>query len=121
MSRILAVALGIAAVAAGSPVMAADPPRADPEDKASEEVVISARRAADTTLAAKVVEVLRDDPYVLAEHVTVTVENGVVTVEGTVPSVQDMRRVLRLARRVAGKGRVMNMLELDLEDDDGTG
>lgn len=112
------MAVGMAAVAAGSPVMAADPPPASPEDKVTAEVVISAKRAADAALASKVVEVLRDDPYVLAEHVSVRVENGVVTLEGSVPSVQDMRRVLQLARRLAGKkGRVINLLELDLEDD----
>jgi hypothetical protein len=122
LSRILAVAVGMAAVAAWSPAMAADPPRPDPQDKPTDEVVISAQRAADAVLESKVIEVLRNDPYVFAEHVSVRVENGVVTVTGTVPSVQDMRRVLRLARRLAGsKGRVINMLELDLEDDVGTG
>jgi osmotically-inducible protein OsmY len=96
--------------------MALDPPQPIPP-----EVVISAERAADTALESKVIEVLRDDPYVFSEHVSVTVVNGIVTVEGTVPSVQDMRRVLMLARRLAGKRRVINSLELDIEDDDGSG
>jgi hypothetical protein len=121
LSSILGAALGIAAVAIHPPVMASDPPRASPPDNATAEVVISAKRAADAALASKVIEVLRNDPYVFTEHVSVSVENGVVTVEGTVPSVQDLRRVLRLARRLAGKGRVINKLELVVEDDEGTG
>jgi hypothetical protein len=116
LSRVLAVAWGTVAMVAGSPVVALDPPPPIPP-----EVVISADRAADAVLESQVIEVLRDDPYVFAEHVSVTVADGVVTVTGTVPSVQDMRRVLRLARRLAGKRRIVNRLELDLEDDVGTG
>lgn len=44
-----------------------------------------------------------------------------IVLEGSVPSVQDLRRVLALARRIAGVRRVVNQLELDLEDDVGTG
>jgi osmotically-inducible protein OsmY len=61
---------------------------------------------------------LRQDPYVFADHVTVTTENGVVRLEGVMTDLHDMLRVLRLARRIAGSGRVVNKIELAPSDDD---
>ncbi len=95
----------------------ADPISAGP----TPQVIVSADRAADPVLQAKIETVLRDDPYIFSDHVTVRAENGVVRVEGIVYNVQDMRRILYLARRIAGKRRVVNLLELVVEDDEGTG
>lgn len=88
-------------------------------DTVRDEVVISADREADEQLRVKVENALQDDPYVFAAHVEIQVRDGVIFVSGSVPTVQDLRSVLRLARRVAGRRRVVNSLELDLEDDVG--
>jgi len=85
------------------------------------EVIVSAERTADVVLETKVQKALQEDPYLFTDHVSVAAENGVVRIQGTVYNVQDMRRILRLARRIAGKRRVINLLELVVEDDDGTG
>ena len=37
--------------------------------------------------------------------------NGIVRLEGVVNDLGDLYRALRLARRIAGKGRVVNSLE----------
>jgi osmotically-inducible protein OsmY len=121
LSAVLALALGLFAATVWLSATALAAPGPSPQEPVREEVVVSAARAADAVLTAKVEKVIRDDPYIFADHVTVTVENGVVTVEGTVFDVQDLRRVLRLARRVAGKHRVINRVELEIADDDGTG
>jgi osmotically-inducible protein OsmY len=113
------LALGCAGAALCPPIMAVEAADSSRTEGVHDEIVI--RSTADAALTAKVDEALRDDPYVFADHVSVRTENGVVTVEGTVFSVQDMRRVLLLARRAAGKRRLINRLELVIEDDEGTG
>jgi osmotically-inducible protein OsmY len=40
------------------------------------QVIVSATRLADAALTAKVVQVLKDDPYVFADHISVVTENG---------------------------------------------
>ena len=120
-SIVLTWALGLVAVAAWPLAAAEDAPTPGSHEPVREEVVVSAAREADAVLTAKVEKVIRDDPYIFSDHVTVSVENGVVTVEGTVFDVQDLRTVLRLARRIAGKHRVINRIDLVIADDDGTG
>lgn len=77
-----------------------------------EEVVITAGREADEALSAKLVQVLQDDPYVFADHMSVVTENGVVRLRGLAVDLGDLRRALTLARRVAGRRRVINEVEL---------
>ena len=48
-----------------------------------------------------------------------TTENGVVRVRGVVSDLPDLFAILRLARRIAGKGRVVNEIEYVPVDDDG--
>ncbi len=62
---------------------------------------------------------LQQDPYIFSDHVTVTTENGVVRLEGMVRDLSDLYQILRLARRIAGKGRVVNRIEYVPTDDDG--
>jgi len=69
-------------------------------------------------MTAKVTTALRQDPYIFSDHVTVRTENGVVRLEGIVRDLPDLFQILRLARRIAGKGRVVNAIEFVPADDD---
>ena len=90
----------------------------DPGKQVHDEVVITAERLSDAQITHRVMVALQQDPYIFADHVTVTTENGVVRLEGIMTDLHDMLRVLRLARRIAGKGRVVNRIEFDPADDD---
>jgi osmotically-inducible protein OsmY len=70
----------------------------------------------DTPLTAKVVQALRADPYLFADHMTVVTENGVVRLQGIALDISDLQRAVRLARRVAGRRRVVNEIELIVGD-----
>jgi osmotically-inducible protein OsmY len=101
------------AVLAAWPVAVAQAPDAQRHDPAAlQEVVVTASRQADEALTAKVVQALQDNPYVFADHVSIETENGIVRVRGMVFDLSDLRRTLFLARRIAGKRRVVNELEL---------
>ena len=96
-------------------------PGAPPADSAGDvqrEIVVTARRS-DEAIAARVTTALEQDPYIFAEHLTVTAQNGVVTVRGVVTDLNDLLAILRLARRVAGKARVVNEIDFQPADDDG--
>ena len=99
--RVAAVASLSSATAFGAP----------PSGEGKDEVVVTATRQSDAVLAAKVTAAVQEDPYIFGDHITVTVENGIVRLEGVVDDLGDLHRVLRLARRIAGKGRVVNSLE----------
>jgi len=108
---LLVAALGVAALAVG-PSASAQAPATPSHQPSPPEVVVSASRLADEALTAKVVQVLKDDPYVFAGHISVVTENGVVRLEGIATDAHDLHRTLFLARRVAGKRRVINAIEL---------
>jgi osmotically-inducible protein OsmY len=115
---LLAMMLGVAAVAGGLSASAQTP--ASPGDTKSQlpQVVVSARREADAVLTAKVEKALQDDPYVYVPHISVTTENGIVRLEGLATDVYELRRALMLARRVAGKRRVVDDVELWVVSED---
>ena len=114
MGPLLAGTLGVAALGAAPFVRAADP-----QKDTHEEVVITAGRQSDALMTAKVAMALKQDPFIFSDHVTVTTENGVVRLEGIVTDLVDLHRILRLARRIAGKGRVENRMEFIQQDRDG--
>jgi osmotically-inducible protein OsmY len=115
---LLVAALGVAALAArpAAPAQVADVSR---NETSTREIIITAARQADAVLTARVVQVLQDDPYVFADHVTVTTENGVVRVEGIVGDTGERFRILRLCRKIPGTRRVIDALELMSNDPDG--
>ena len=84
-----------------------------------DEVVISARRTNDEQITRQVQNTLTNDPWIFAEHITVTTENGVVRLEGIVADTGEMFRVLRLCRKTPGTRRVINALEMMHNDPDG--
>lgn len=81
------------------------------EAATQQEVVITARLA-DEVLTRKVVKALEDDPYVYSAHMSVVTENGIVRLQGIALDVGDLNRALYLARRIAGKRRVVNEMEM---------
>ncbi|MGO9805006.1 MAG: BON domain-containing protein [Steroidobacteraceae bacterium] len=113
---LLAVALGVAVLAARPLALAQAPPAGARSATTYQEVIISATREADAALTAHVVQVLQDDRYIFSDHISVDTQNGVVTLRGVVMDLGDLHRVLILARRVAGKRRVVNRIDLIPED-----
>lgn len=82
------------------------------------EIVVSASRESDELLTEQVVTAIHQDPYIFAEHIVVTTTNGIVRLEGRISDHADFLNVLRLARRIAGKRRVISRLEYVPSDDD---
>jgi osmotically-inducible protein OsmY len=82
------------------------------------EIVVTARRL-DEAMAARVEAALKENPYIFSDHVTVTATNGVVRLTGLVRERNDLLAILRVARRIAGKGRVIDDIEFRPNDDDG--
>jgi osmotically-inducible protein OsmY len=83
------------------------------------EIVVTAARQSDAAMAARVSTAIERDPYIFSDHTTVTVENGVVKLGGVVRDLSDLNSILRLAHRIAGRGRVVNEIEYQPVDDDG--
>jgi osmotically-inducible protein OsmY len=106
-------------VAFGAPYAALSaPPSNATSGEELREIVVTAQRS-DEAIAAKVETALKQNPYIFSDHVTVTAKNGVVTVAGVVNDVNDLLAILRVARRAAGKGRVVNEIEFQAVDDAG--
>jgi osmotically-inducible protein OsmY len=70
-------------------------------------------------MTTRVSTALAQDPYIFADHVTVTVVNGVVRVGGVVQDLAELFAILQVARRIAGKGRVVNEIDFVPVDFDG--
>jgi osmotically-inducible protein OsmY len=84
------------------------------------EIIVTADRLSDEVTAAKVTTALEQDPFIFSDHITVTAHNGVVRLRGTFSDLSDLLQVLKLARKIAGKGKVANELEylpLDADHD----
>ncbi len=80
--------------------------------------MVTADRKADMATTAKVTTALRQDPYIFSDHVSVSTENGIVRLEGRVNDLVDLFQILKLARRIAGKGRIVDAIEYVPVDDD---
>ena len=83
----------------------------EPPTRELHEIVVTANRQADLAMTAKVTAALQQDPYVFGDHVTVSTENGIVRLEGRVNDLVDLFQILRLARRIAGRGRIVDAIE----------
>jgi osmotically-inducible protein OsmY len=84
------------------------------------EVIIAAKRhAADEQVTRQVEQTLTNDPWIFAEHITITTQNGVVRLEGIVGDTGEMFRIMRLCRKIPGARRVVNELEIMHNDPDG--
>jgi len=114
---LLAGTLGVAAVGAAGAALGAPPANATSGEELRE-IVVTVKRS-DEALAAKVEAALKQNPYIFSDHVTVTVKDGVVRVGGVVNDLIDLLAILRIARRMAGGGRVVNEIEYQALDDAG--
>jgi osmotically-inducible protein OsmY len=98
-------------------------PAQDAAPKANErlqEIVIQAKRQAlDEQVTQQVEKTLTSDPWIYAEHITVTTRNGVVRLDGLVGDTSERFRILRLCRKIPGARRVVDALELVYNDPDG--
>jgi hypothetical protein len=93
--------------------------RADNLPKGPDTVTVTADRThqiADEQLAQDVKTALRSDPIVDDNHVTITVKNGVVTMQGFVQDAWDLSALRRVAKKVPGVKRIVNDVELVLND-----
>jgi hypothetical protein len=115
---LLVSSLGVAVLAPTPFAWAEAPATLTSHEASPPEVIVNATRLADEALTAKVVQVLKDDPYIYANHINVVTENGVVRLQGVVLDLYDLRRALALARRAAGKRRVLNEIEFIPADHD---
>ncbi len=111
---LLAGTLGVAAFGIG-PLACGAPPAAEMQ----KEIVVTAQSLSDAAMTSRVAAAIQHNPYIYAEHVTVATENGVVRVGGTVRDLPELFAILRMARRIAGKGRVVNEIEFLQLDQDG--
>ena len=93
---------------------------AEKSDRRLPELVIEAKRqAADERVTRQVEQTLTNDPWIFADHITITTENGVVRLEGIVGDTGEMFRIMRLCRKIPGARRVVNALEIMHNDPDG--
>jgi hypothetical protein len=81
-----------------------------------ESIVVTGKRlpelVPDLELAQRIEAALHDDPYLDDGHITITVKNGVATLQGMVWDDWDLRRAIRLARRISGVKRIVDELEI---------
>lgn len=111
---LLAGTLGVAVLGASSAARSG-PPAAELQH----EIVVTAPSQSDAAMTTRVEMALQQNPYIFSEHVTVTTENGVVRVGGVVRDMPELFAILRLARRIAGKARVVNEIQFLQLDQDG--
>jgi hypothetical protein len=93
---------------------------ADKNNPRLQELVIHGKRQADEQVNQQVEQRLAKDPWIYAEHLTVTTHDGVVRVEGIVQDTEEWFRILDLARKTPGARRVdTSGLEMLHNDPDG--
>jgi osmotically-inducible protein OsmY len=111
-SKLLAAALVCAVSGFGYRVEAQT--RSEPDQ--SDSGVVSALANSSVTkseqLRNRVVTAMHVDPYLLDEHIEVTVAKGVIVLRGFVLSAWDLREAVRVARKVAGDTPVVDELSI---------
>ena len=85
------------------------------ESRRDEVTICANRYATDQQITGQAQEMLAHDPWIDADHVTVTTRNGVVKVEGTVADVLELLRILRLCRKIPGARRVVSEVEINAQ------
>jgi BON domain len=111
--------LRISTAAAWVALLAAVAALAGQPPKPLDTVIVTAghlRNVADEELAQEVKAALRSNPIVDDNHVTITVKNGVVTMDGFVQDAWDLMALRRVAKKVPGVKKIVNDVELVLND-----
>lgn len=70
--------------------------------------------AADEEIRLRVEDALHSDPYFYDAHVTVSIQKGDVLLDGFVFSDWDLLHALNVAKRAAGKRRVVDILTIEV-------
>jgi hypothetical protein len=100
---------------------AADKP-AKPRSSELAPIVITGQRlppnASDEEVTRAVVHSIAEDPWIFADHVTISTRNGVVYLEGVVSDEWDLYHILDRARKIAGRRKIVDQLEFDSVGDD---
>lgn len=103
------------------PAEAADKP-AKPRSSELAPIVIRGQRlppdASDEEVTRAVVQSIAEDPWIFADHVTITTRNGVVHIEGFVSDEWDVYHIIDRARKIAGRRKIVDNLEFDAVGDD---
>ena len=73
----------------------------------------TASAASDQEIDKRVTAALAAAPYLYAEHITVTSEDGVVTLHGLVGSPSDLEDAIRVSSRVQGVKDVVDDLQIE--------
>jgi osmotically-inducible protein OsmY len=89
---------------------------AAPSNVLSEITVTGKKISSDEEVSTQVASALHSDPYVDDGHVTVTTKDGIVTLHGFVQDAWDLLALRRIAKKVAGGRRIVNDVELVLND-----
>ena len=105
---LLAMTLGVGV--SGGPASAAAPAE-DSVTQLHDGILVTADRLSDAETTARVETALQQDPYIFSDHVAVSTRNGIVRLSGRTSDLSDLYSILRLARRVAGRGKVVNEVE----------
>jgi len=80
---------------------------------ATDQIVVTAKRIEpDTVVATHIETTFAADPSVFAEHVTVTVRNGVAILRGVALDYWDVLRMKVLAKKVPGVKRVVDGIDV---------
>lgn len=90
--------------------------KATPADVLSEITVTARKVTLDEEVSRNVAFALHSDAYVDDAHVTITTKNGVVTLHGFVQDAWDLLALRRIAKKVPGAKRIVNDVELVLND-----
>jgi hyperosmotically inducible protein len=72
----------------------------------------TAAAASDREVTQRVRKALIADPYVYAEHISVSTDDGVVTLDGLVASEWDLVSAIRISSRVPGVKHVVDDLQI---------
>jgi osmotically-inducible protein OsmY len=108
------IVLGAALLAVCAYSVAA--PIGESEETTVSPVAIAGQRTSatvsDREVTRRVQKALDADPYVYAEHVSVSTDNGVVTLEGLISNAWDLRSAIRISSQVPGVKRVVDDLEI---------
>ena len=115
-SRFPAVAVGVATMWMVLWAAASNAQQNIASDDSLASIVVSAQRLTDERVTEQVATALRTDRYVDDAHVTVTTKDGVVTLHGFVQDAWDLLALRRLSRNLPGVKKVVNDVELVLND-----
>jgi BON domain len=114
-----AATCGLGGFATPAGAQTAVSPPASSSNSTAAAVMLGAPALAAGVAAQRVQTALHADPYFYDEHVSVSVDHGAVVLSGFVLSSLDLLDAMRIARKAAGKSRVVDNLSIELNGQSG--